>query len=176
MLDTLQEADFEPIAVDGNGRFSFSSALQKLRRSIVGLHNKIFPVYVANDVANPVPVQVANTAVTNAIQAQADINADGATTLYTVPAGYSFYLTDAVISYGVAGTQTMIIAAGGNNILRGGCNLGSATNPSHTRGAPDLHLRTPIIIAAAGTVTATASITALGATATVLITGYLVAV
>jgi hypothetical protein len=49
MVETdLTSAEFEPINVDTQGNFTFSTALQKLRRAILGIHNKIFPVYVMN--------------------------------------------------------------------------------------------------------------------------------
>jgi hypothetical protein len=48
VLSDLTSADFEPVDQDSNGNFSFTTALLKLRRSILGLHNKVFPVYIMN--------------------------------------------------------------------------------------------------------------------------------
>lgn len=52
--DSLTDANFEPINVDGNGNFIFTGALLAIRRSIVGLHNKVFPVYVMNPYTNDI--------------------------------------------------------------------------------------------------------------------------
>ena len=54
MIANLTDGDFEPIDQDSIGKFSFTSCLLKLRRAIIGMHNKIFPVFIMNDNSNPV--------------------------------------------------------------------------------------------------------------------------
>lgn len=44
--ETLAEANFEPINFDPAGNLQFETCLSKLRRSFVGMHNKVFPVYI----------------------------------------------------------------------------------------------------------------------------------
>ena len=58
MQESLTDANFEPVDIDAFGKFSFSNVLIKLRRSLVGMHNKIFPVFIMNDDQNPVQVIV----------------------------------------------------------------------------------------------------------------------
>lgn len=52
MIDTLQQANFEKVELDSRGEFSFKQALNKLKRSMVGIHNKIFPVYIMGSVVD----------------------------------------------------------------------------------------------------------------------------
>lgn len=87
MEENLQSANFEPIEVDDRGNFTFYSALAKLRRSIKGIHNKVFPVYVMNN--NPNSILSSNTITT--------ISATH--TLYTVPIGKRAFVTGIYISY-----------------------------------------------------------------------------
>lgn len=67
---SLTDAEFVPVNVDANGNFIFTAALDKLRRMIFGIHNKIFPVYVMNPPLNgPLLGNTVSATATNSVLA-----------------------------------------------------------------------------------------------------------
>lgn len=115
MEDTLQQANFEPIDLDSSGKFSFTNCLIKLRRSIVGLHNKIFPVFIMNDVANPVNVSIGIANHTPNVFLVGASCSNATITVGTVPAGKKWH----VLSYSMQGYGN---ATGADNTLKLGTN------------------------------------------------------
>lgn len=101
MIETLQEADFEKVDTDAYGKFTFTNALVKLRRSIKGLHNKIAPVFVMNDVANPVNVfSLQNPNSRNGVLVQANYTStQTTTTAFTTSATLRTFVTGYSISW-----------------------------------------------------------------------------
>lgn len=99
MIDTLNEADFQKIDLDSSGNFSFSNALSLLKRSIVGIHNKIFPMFVMNDVSNPVVVAQVQKGITKTDgQSQTPTGAGTYQTVWTVPPGKRWILKSGFIN------------------------------------------------------------------------------
>jgi hypothetical protein len=94
MEDSLTSANFEPVTVEPSGTFIFQSALDKLRRSIVGLHNKIFPVYVMD--TNIRPIKVFRCHFTTAVQTQQLTIVSAQYSYFIV--GYAFYNSAAIAS------------------------------------------------------------------------------
>lgn len=109
--ETLTSADFESVNVDSYGRFTFSNALANLRRSMKGLHNKIFPVFVLNDEANPAMVRPVMPSDALQVNGVASMTAVAVTTLYTVPVGKTLYITSAGVCGIFGATDTVLLVA-----------------------------------------------------------------
>ena len=105
--ESLQSANFEKIDIDSNGKYVFTNALERLRRYIIGIHNKIFPVFVMNDASNPVNVTL-NNPQGNTIAYSNTGTGSGTTTLLTVPVGKTFYITHCGVSGIFAATASGI--------------------------------------------------------------------
>jgi hypothetical protein len=104
VISSLQEADFEPVSISTKGRYDFIATLVKLRRSILGLHNKVFPVYVMNEYVVKYAYNVAVGANTN--------------TIYTVPRGKKAKILSINMSMNVSTTAGL--ATSNTNIFANG--------------------------------------------------------
>jgi hypothetical protein len=99
MEEDLTSAEFEPVTVDGVNNFIFSGAIQKLRRSIKGLHNKIFPIYVSGTMKRRIHVLSSNPTAINPI------------TMGSVPSGKRWVVTGFNLSFvtiGVGGAYSAL--------------------------------------------------------------------
>lgn len=92
--------EFESVDKDNRGNFSFAQSLQRLRRTLLGLGNKVLPVYVMNEKHN--------------LSVISNQYGPGTSVLYTVPQGkkariISIETTNESISAGGITTVSAIV-------------------------------------------------------------------